>query len=56
MSMENIIREHIKELEKQLEKAEKKVQLGKPDIIEKVIEVEKIKYAIFHLYACLGKK
>ncbi len=54
--MENIIRNRIAELEKQLKKAEKKIVMGTNDIIKKAIEVEKINYAITQLYICLGSK
>lgn len=53
--MENIVKARIAELEKQLEKAEKKVIPGSSNVIEMAIKVEKIKYAINQLYICLGE-
>ena len=53
--MESIIREHIAELEKDLEKVQKKITPDNRNVVKFAIEAEKIKFAINQLYICLGQ-
>lgn len=52
--MEQIIRNRIAVLERDLQREEKKVYPGAQDLTKHAIEAEKIKYAIQQLYICLG--
>lgn len=53
--MKEIVKNRIETLEKNLERVEKKIYPGAPDIMKHAIEAEKIRFAIKQLYICLGE-
>ena len=54
MNYDEVLRGRIAELEKALEKTEKKMTPG-PNAVRYAVDAEKIRYAIKELYICLGQ-